>query len=147
MSQFQPDRIVVPVDFSNDSAAAVETALEIADGDAKRLNLIHVLVKLPTMTPDVIWNQDSDKQRERAIEEQFATFFKQHDYPEMPTTIRLGDPGLHVADFASEIEADLIVIPSHGYHGVKRLLLGSVTERVLRYAHCSVLVLRRSDAE
>lgn len=38
----------------------------------------------------------------------------------------------------------LIVIPSHGYHGAKRLLLGSVAERVLRHAPCSVLVLRQT---
>jgi len=39
------------------------------------------------------------------------------------------------------------VIPSHGYHGVKRLFLGSVAERVLRHAPCRVLVLRRNDAD
>ena len=43
--------------------------------------------------------------------------------------------------------ADLIVISSHGYHGVKRILLGSVAETVIRHASCAVLVLRRSDAE
>jgi nucleotide-binding universal stress UspA family protein len=57
------------------------------------------------------------------------------------------NPGTEIAEYADEIGADLIVIPSHGYHGVKRLLLGSVAERVIRAAHCSVLVLRRSDAD
>ena len=57
-----------------------------------------------------------------------------------------GDPGTTITDYANEHAADLIVIPSHGYHGMKRLVLGSVAERVIRHAHCSVLVLRRSDA-
>ena len=54
----------------------------------------------------------------------------------MKTLIREGDPGLIIADYADEVHADLIVMPSHGYHGVKRLLLGSVAERVLRHANC-----------
>ena len=61
--------------------------------------------------------------------------------------VLFGNPGLEIADYAKNIQADLIVIPSHGYHGVKRFVLGSVAERVIRHAECSVLVLRRSDAE
>jgi nucleotide-binding universal stress UspA family protein len=61
--------------------------------------------------------------------------------------VRLGDPGLDITEYADEIQSDLIVIPSHGYHGVKRFLLGSVAERVIRHAHCPVLVLRRPDAD
>src|SRR5690606_37877178 len=60
--------------------------------------------------------------------------------------VRVGDPGLTTVDFAKSIEAGLIVVPSHGYHGVRRLLLGSTAERIIRYADCSVLVLRRTDA-
>ncbi len=60
---------------------------------------------------------------------------------------RTGDPGLVITDYATEIGAGLIVIPSHGYHGLKRLVLGSVAERVIRHADCSVLVLRRGDAD
>jgi nucleotide-binding universal stress UspA family protein len=61
--------------------------------------------------------------------------------------VLFGDPGSQIVNFATNCNADLIVIPSHGYHGVKRLVLGSVAERVIRHAECSVLVLRRSDAE
>ena len=56
-----------------------------------------------------------------------------------------GDAASQIASFATEAHADLIVMPSHGYHGVKRFLLGSVTEAVLRHAPCEVLVLRRVD--
>lgn len=50
-----------------------------------------------------------------------------------------------IADSADETRTDLIVMPSHGDHGVARVLLGSVTERVLRHAKCPILVLRRRD--
>ena len=55
--------------------------------------------------------------------------------------------GLAIADHAGQVEAELIVIPSHGYTGIKHLLLGSVAERVLRHAQCPVLILRRHDGE
>ena len=54
----------------------------------------------------------------------------------------MDDPPHGIADFAQQTHAELIVMPSHGRTGVKRLLIGSVTERVLRLAHCPVLVLR-----
>ena len=55
-----------------------------------------------------------------------------------------GEVGLALARLMGT-SAELIVMPSHGYHGVKRLILGSVAERVLRHASCPILVLRRSD--
>ena len=49
---------------------------------------------------------------------------------------------LCITELAAELKADLIVLPSHGRTGLKRLLIGSVAERVVRLAHCPVLVLR-----
>ena len=69
------------------------------------------------------------------------------DSVDIKVMLREGKPGVTILKVSEEISADLIVIPSHGYHGMKRLVLGSVAERVIRHATCSVLVLRRSDAE
>ncbi|MFO7717364.1 MAG: universal stress protein, partial [Desulfohalobium sp.] len=63
-------------------------------------------------------------------------------YEQVNVTVTFGDPGEEIAKHADELGVDLIVMPSHGRRGVKHLLLGSVAERVLRYAHCPVLVLR-----
>jgi len=54
----------------------------------------------------------------------------------------VGDPGTRVIEHAIKVNADLIVMPSHGRHGLKRWLLGSTTERVLRHSLLPVLVLR-----
>jgi nucleotide-binding universal stress UspA family protein len=56
--------------------------------------------------------------------------------------VAFGDPGQRITAYAEEVGADVIVMPSHGRTGLKRLLLGSVAERVLRLAHCPVLVLK-----
>ena len=81
----------------------------------------------------------------KAAHEHLTKFLKNPNVAGVKTIIREGDPGLLIADYAAEVHADLIVMPSHGYHGVKRLLLGSVAERVLRHANCPVLVLRRPE--
>jgi nucleotide-binding universal stress UspA family protein len=63
-------------------------------------------------------------------------------YAATPIEILFGDPGHEITDYAERVEADLIVMPSHGRTGLSRLLIGSVAERVIRLAHCPVLVLR-----
>jgi len=52
-----------------------------------------------------------------------------------------------IAKYAFEKNADLIVRPSNGRHGLHRMVLGSTTERVIRHAETPVLVLRKHDAE
>jgi nucleotide-binding universal stress UspA family protein len=62
------------------------------------------------------------------------------------TSVRVGDARQQIVDCAREWAADLIVLGSHGYRGVDRLLLGSVSEHVVRNAPCSVEVVRRQAA-
>ena len=91
------------------------------------------------------WALDDPATRRHAAHEHLEKFIDGKNATGMKTVIREGDPGLMIADYAHEVHADLIVPPSHGYHGVKRLLLGSVAERVLRHANCPILVLRRPE--
>ena len=64
-------------------------------------------------------------------------------YQGIQLSVVLGEPAHGIANFAEEKKAELIVIPSHGRTGITRLLIGSVAERVVRLAHCPVLVLRK----
>ncbi len=141
-------KIVVPIDFSENSKLAVESALAIAASPDDILP-IHVLVPLDSMSPGVVWGDMDDEKRIAAIKKHYAEFLAENDWQDSvgEIDVRVGDAGLEITDYAKEELATLIVIPSHGYHGVKRLVLGSVAERVLRHAACSVLVLRRSDAD
>ena len=63
------------------------------------------------------------------------------------TALRDGDPRTGIVDEAREWSADLIVVGSHGYTGVKRLLLGSVAQAVVDHAPCSVEVVHQKQAE
>ena len=60
----------------------------------------------------------------------------------LETTVRHGDPRSEIIDEAKEWDADLIVVGSHGYTGIKRWLLGSVAQSVVSHAPCSVEVVR-----
>ena len=143
---FSSRSIVVPIDFSGESADAIRTAVQIA-GDSSHVHLLHVLLPLDSISPGVLLGDVSDARREATVKEKMQALANEAGANRASLTVLFGSPGLEIADYASRHKADLIVIPSHGYHGVKRMVLGSVAERVIRHAECSVLVLRRTDAE
>jgi nucleotide-binding universal stress UspA family protein len=142
MSWFPKDRIVVPVDFSDDSFAAVKVAVSLARSPSG-VHLVHVLHDIAAVEPGEVWLTVDHEARRRhadlAIQERLA----KEQISGVTVHITLGDPGHEIADYAQENSAELIVMPSHGRSGIKRLLLGSVTERTLRLAHCPILVLRK----
>jgi nucleotide-binding universal stress UspA family protein len=65
---------------------------------------------------------------------------------ELLSDILFGSPDRRIIETAEEMQADLIVIGSHGYNRWERLLLGSVSNSVVQHAHCSVLIARRKDS-
>lgn len=146
MSNFKRDVVVVPVDFSEASRNALRAAADLTD-DVSKLRLLHVLPPLEAISPAVVWGDLSDDHREQSVEEYAKKFLADNGVADASFEVRIGSPGHEITQFADEQNADLIVISSHGYHGIKRFLLGSVAEMVIRHAHCAVLVLRRQDAE
>lgn len=135
-------RIVVPVDFSDESFAAIDTALELV-ADASHVSLIYVLPVLDPAEPGVIWTTVDDESRRHHAELALAERLTDSRYAGIHRQIAFGDPGHEIADYAQREHADLIVLPSHGRTGLSRLLIGSVAEKTVRLAHCPVLVLRK----
>ncbi|MFY9254287.1 MAG: universal stress protein [Fuerstiella sp.] len=139
--------IVVPIDFSGMSVDAVGKACELAASP----DLVHVLHVVPTLdqiAPGAPGHGlPTDDDRRAAVRQHFSEFLHQHGYHGVRDVVLDGEPDTVIAEYAATVNAELIVIPSHGYGGFKRLLLGSVAEHVVRSAQCPVLVLRRSDAE
>ncbi len=141
MSGLQAKRIVVPVDFSELSLAAVQRGVEIVDPSGT-VNVIHVLPAISTMEPGNLYGTITDESRIDAIKEKLRTTFAETTGGQINVHCQIGDAGREIVEFAQQENADLIVIPSHGYGFFKHMLLGSVAERVVRLAHCPVLVLR-----
>ncbi|HPM82455.1 MAG TPA: universal stress protein [Candidatus Anammoximicrobium sp.] len=142
MSWFPKRTVVVPVDFSDDSLAAVDTALELV-ADPSGVQVVHVLPEASMMDPDPVWLEIDNANRSERTIDALRQRLPGERYEKLPIEIEFGDPGYRIADFAQRIGAELIVIPSHGRTGLGRMLLGSVTERVIRLSHCPVLVLRK----
>ena len=133
--------ILVPYDFSEHSHLAVEKALELAT-DPSQIYILHVLPPSTTLRPEGFQVDDSEAIRIEYAQKLLAGDFQDPLYAGMFREVLVGDPGTVCADRATSLNADLIVIPSHGRSGVSRLLLGSVTERIVRLATCPVLVLK-----
>jgi nucleotide-binding universal stress UspA family protein len=141
MAWFPISRVVVPTDFSQESLQAIDAALEIG-ASPSGIHVIHVLPELVILDPTVAWATIDDENRIRATQEQLEAVLKDAKYRGVKTKVLVGDPGHVIADYAQGVKAELIVLPSHGRTGLKRMLIGSVAERVVRLAHCPVLVIR-----
>ena len=133
--------VVVPIDFSDDSFTALDTAAELVD-DRADLRIVHVLPELEPAEPGVIWHTIDDASREEHATKALEAELLKRNHAGLAIHVCIGNPGHEIAAYAEELDAGLIVLPSRGKSALKRLLLGSVAERVVRLAHCPVLVLK-----
>jgi nucleotide-binding universal stress UspA family protein len=130
--------IVVPIDFSQESFQALDEALEIA---ASPLH-VHVVFVMSDCRPGVPEIQLTPCEREIESLQVRATLREQLNdgkYAAVHVAVCCGDPGMEIVKFAEHVKANLIVMPSSGRGG---LPVGSVAERVIRLAHCPVLVMK-----
>jgi nucleotide-binding universal stress UspA family protein len=146
MSWLPKKTIVVPTDFSEPSVEAIRTAMELVAEPAS-VHVLHVLDEMEHTAPAALFGDFDDEARKKRAGEFLSGFLKRHELTGLTELVQIGNPGMLISDYAKQSEADLIVMPSHGHHGLRRILLGSVAERVLRHAECPVLVLRRADKD
>jgi len=134
--------IVVPVDFSEISMEAVDTSLQLAH-PSTTIHVLHVLPELSPLEPGEVWETITNESRSQHAREALQERLSGTAYANVKVEILFGAPGHAIARRAGELKADLIILPSHGRTGLAHLLIGSVAERVVRLAHCPVLVLRK----
>ncbi len=141
MSLSDPRTVIVPIDFSEQSWTAIWAALELSDRQAVRI--LYIMEPLHSAEPGVVYQTVSNAERETTVREAILRGLTERGLGEMPIDVRVGTAGIAIADHARDVGADLVVISSHGRTGLRRLLIGSVAETVVRHAPCPVLVLRR----
>jgi nucleotide-binding universal stress UspA family protein len=142
MSWLPKKKVVVPVDFSDESFTALETALALVEAPSA-IHLVHVLEEISVAEIGEMWLVVDEDTRKRHVEQALHERLKDPKFAGVQIHIGAGDPGSEIASIAQKLGAELIVLPSHGRTGISRLLIGSVAERVVRLAHCPVLVLRK----
>jgi nucleotide-binding universal stress UspA family protein len=139
-------QILCPIDFSEFSRHALDHAAAIARWYEARLTVLHVFPNLPAMDLPPVVMDDSD--RERIINSMRR--FTSHVPAEVPLDLRLREASFihwEILEQAREVGADLIVTGGHGRSGFARLLLGSITERVMRAATCPTMVVPRRASD
>ena len=139
------DSIVLPTDGSEGTENAVENALELVEKFDAELHVINV-VDVRNFYDGVNWEevlQDVELKGEEIVEE-IVQKAEERGVEADQKVIR-GIPHQEINDYAEEQDADLIVMGSHGRKGLERMLLGSVTEKVLRTSERPVLTVGLED--
>jgi len=139
--------MVVGVDFSDMTRQAITVALNLARVTrAPDLHLIHA-IKPTALTGPSEWSEAAmlyEKTAEAARRELDALCAEATAKWSLRAFahVRTGEPYREIVQLASDVEADLVVIGTHSRGGMSRLLLGSVAEKVQRYAPCPVLTVK-----
>ncbi len=141
MSLFEKERILVPIDFSDISFQALREAIDFT-ADPSRVYVLHVVPELEATDPGMIWQSVSSDSRKEHVQKAFDSKMEELGLSGVHFSTAVGNPSSEIIDYATTQGIDLIVLPSKGKTGIERFLLGSVAERVVRHAHCPVLVLR-----
>ncbi len=137
-------KIICPVDFSGLSRKAMQYANEFARLSDAKVFLVGVVENDPTI------NYSHGLEKERAEEEQkLAALIDEEQMAGIVADFAIyeGFPEECILDYANRQEADIIIMGSHGRRGLKRMLLGSVAEHVVRRASCPVLVVKEDEHE
>jgi len=141
-------RILVPLDFSGKSRQALDFAVPLAEQYGGKIILIHVVEPIPAYPPfpgEVGVAAVNAVPAAEASQKRLASLACELVPAELlaETTVRHGRAYREIIDAADELGVDLIVIATHGYTGLKHVLLGSTAEHVVRHARCAVLTVRR----
>ncbi len=139
-------RIIVPVDFSEPSQAAIEVAIDWARAFKATLHLLHVVQINPTTRPGLEYALIDERYTELVEEDartQLRRITDRFADVQSTSTIRYGRPAPQIAAYAAEMGADLVVMATHGRRGWQRLMLGSTTEEVVRIATCPVVTIHQ----
>jgi universal stress protein G len=140
-------QILVPVDLADTDLAksAIETAVSLARASGGMVRLLNVLPVTPTMLAEYV-PSDFDAQQRQTAEEALAIIAKESGTGpgHITTVVRQGGIYQEVLDEAKDSHTDLIVMSSHR-PAMRTYFLGSNAGYVVRYAKCSVLVVRRAE--
>ena len=144
MTRFEA--ILVPVDFSDHSNEALDTAIQIAHLFGSTIHLLHCYhVETAGISPYGIvlpsgYYEDIRNAAEKRLSDWHDIVSKEGIKTE--SILSADNPSLAINRAADEIDADLIVMGTRGLAGIKHVMLGSVAERTVRVAPCPVLTVR-----
>lgn len=139
-------KILCPIDYSDCSMNALAYAAKLAIKDSARLYLIYVKEEHASDYGGLKFDAELNRTAETdaAIEQKLRSSIPEEIRRciNIETLIRVGIPFEEILKAARDLEADLIVMGTHGRTGISHMVIGSVTEKVIRNAPCPVLCIR-----
>src|SRR5215217_2183616 len=144
-----PTKILLATDGSEEATLAAQTAVDIADKTNSELHVVHVGgldYGYPSYAvPDYVYMQqiqeNLEQEARKALDVEVERV-KAAGGRVVEAHLSMGSPDAEIVKLADDIGAGLIVIGSRGLGGIRRALIGSVSDSVVRHAHCPVLVVR-----
>jgi nucleotide-binding universal stress UspA family protein len=141
-----PTKILVPVDFSPSSRAALESAADLAQHFGAAIHLVHVVPMFPSTTlPDFIPETKFTEEATKEAERHFAAVIKDLTGKgiKVNSSVEVGDDvASAILETVEREKADMVVISTHGLTGWHPLVFGSIAEKVMKLVACPVLLLR-----
>jgi nucleotide-binding universal stress UspA family protein len=139
--------VVVPWDFSDLSRKALLRTVEMI-GEASLIRVVHVSHIPSPYEYGVVFDGISEQEMAAELAKSFRKAIESGPaIKNLELVVLFGDPGHEICEYAGKEHAEMSVVPSHGRSGFTRLLLGSVAERIVRFAPCPVLVLRSASTD
>lgn len=139
--------ILMAADFSDHSKQVANKAVELAQANQAILSIVHVVENLPITDAaygPIPFDVDLTQEWLNASKERLQKLAEKWAIPENRRWLEMGSAKLEIVRVAEENGVDLIVVGSHGRHGLA-LLLGSTANGVLHHAKCDVLAVRMQD--
>lgn len=133
--------ILIAVDFSAETDFIAKKAVELAKQMKTKLSVVHVVEPMPGYGYAYVGAVDVEMQLIDEAKKQMASFGKKYDIAKSRQYNEFGPTAPEIVRIADEKKVDLIVIGSHGRHGLE-LLLGSTANAVIHHANCDVLTVR-----
>jgi nucleotide-binding universal stress UspA family protein len=132
-----PTKILLATDGSKDAELAASTAIELANKTGSELHVVHIVDLVSSVVLDEADARELLDALVKRLEDAGSVSAQAH--------LSEGVPAAEIVALGEDIDAGLIVVGSRGLGGVRRALMGSVSEAVTRHAHCAVLVVRKEE--
>jgi nucleotide-binding universal stress UspA family protein len=143
-------KILIATDHSQCAHAALQSVAARPWPGHSEFKVLHVIERLPLLLGrelttndqaiEAVWSARQDEAK--GLVEKAAEKLRREGL-NVTTALVEGDPKSQIIDVARDWHADLIVLGSHGWKGLYRFTMGSVSEAVVRHAHCSVEIVRK----
>ncbi len=134
-------KILIPVDFSGLAQEAIDIGIDLGKKYNSKIYLLTVSEIVNVGYGELILPEEIFEQHKKLILEnlnKFAQKFKDEGF-EVELAVREGIVYEEIVEFAKEKKVGLIIMPTHGRKGIEKFFMGSVSQKVVKMAHCPVL--------